>query len=213
MRKSSLPTISRMPPLKKQSGATLVVALVILMIISVVASSNMYTSTLQEHMAGNSRQKSVSKYAAESALNIGEKWIDENINSLEDIQKFSGKDGLYSAVNTGPTTAPVPSEVDIPDLGSDDSWGNITAYTSPEKIINEDLVSRQPQYIIEYIGRDYRGAGSKVVGTDDLSRASKSLMTKPYFFRITAIGWGKDSRIYTVLESTYKTGSGEFFNY
>jgi len=53
MRKNSLPTISRMPPAKKQSGATLVIALVILMIISVVASSNMYTSTLQEHMAGN----------------------------------------------------------------------------------------------------------------------------------------------------------------
>lgn len=199
------------PRLNNQQGGTLVIALVILLVMSIVGVSNMHSSTMQERMAANNRQKSVAKYAAESALNVAQAWLDTNLTGLSVLSQFDGSGGLYSAVRISASLAPAPHTNDISDLTDANDWGTTTASTGP--IMGDDLVSRQPQYVIEYIGRDYRGLADGVVTTDDLSSSAAGASTDPLFFRITAIGWGKDSKIYTVLESIYRTGSAEFFNY
>lgn len=197
---------------QRQKGATLVVALVILLIMSVIGISNMQSSTMQERMAANSRQKSLAKYSAESALKVAEGWLDDNVTSIHHLAQFNGSSGLYSAVMASQSVAQSLSTQDIADPTEASQWGTVTAHTGGN-IIDADLVSRQPQYIIEYIGRDYRGTAGKVIRTDDLSSMAESTHSKPLFFRITAIGWGKDGNIYTVLESIYKTGSAQYFNY
>lgn len=200
-------------PAIKQSGGTLVIALVMLLAMTIFAVANMQSSTMQERMASNNRQRSVAKYSAESALKLAEKWLDTNVRSLSALGQFDGADGLYSMVRVAANQAPAPSTNDIKDVTVADDWNNTTAYLGNDKIMDTELVSRQPQYIIEYIGRDYRGASSKIINTDDLSTVVDSTVSKPFFFRVTAIGWGKDAKVYTVLESIYRTGSSDFFNY
>lgn len=197
--------------LNNQQGGTLVIALVILLVMSIVGVSNMQSSTMQERMAANNRQKSVAKYAAESALNVAEIWLDTNLTGRSALSQFDGNGGLYSAVRISASLAATPHTNDISDLTDASEWGNTTA--SSGTIIGDHLVSRQPQYVIEYIGRDYRGVADGAANTDDLSGSAAGADTDPLFFRITAIGWGKDSKVYTVLESIYRTGSAEFFNY
>lgn len=191
----------------------MVVALVIMLVMSIIGISNMQSSTLQERMAANTRQKAVAKYAAESALNVAEKWLSENVKGIYDIAEFDGSDGLYSAVKFSSLATVSPSSKHISDLQKAEAWGDITAFTENTPLIDEKIVSKQPQFIIEYIGRDYRGSANKVIATDNLSKLSDAFDSKPFFFRITAIGWGRDTNIYTVLESIYKTGSSEYFDY
>ncbi len=198
---------------RNQAGTTLVVALVILLVMSVIGVTNMQSSTMQERMAANNRQKSLAKYAAESALNVAEEWLENNVKRSSHLAQFSSGNGLYSALDVASNVTKAPSSGDIADVTDGSAWGEITAYSGVSNIIEAGLVSHQPQYIIEYIGRDYRGSANKVIGTDDLSHSAESNYSKPYFFRITAIGWGKDKKIYAVLESIYKTGSGDFFSY
>ncbi len=198
--------------LNRQRGTTLVISLIILLVMSLIGIANMQSTTMQERMASNTKQKSVAKFAAESALKVAEDWLDTNVKRSSHVLQFNGSNGLYSALDVSATVSKAPVTADISDLGKASAWSNTTAH-SGSAIINTDIVGRQPQYVIEYIGRDYRGTANKVIGTDDLSKVAESSFSKPFFFRITAIGWGKDDNIYTVLESIYKTGSGDFFNY
>ncbi|WP_313556242.1 pilus assembly PilX family protein [Teredinibacter franksiae] len=194
-----------------QRGATLVIALIILLIMSLIGISNMQSSTMQERMAANNRQKTVALYAAESALTAAEEWVQDNVRSVGDLLRFSGSDGLYSRtdVSSGISAAPLLNHV--ADVTDPDSWGDFGVSSIGETpIVDINLVSQQPRYVIEYIGIDKGTAGS------DVSELNADTHDKPsiaYMFRITAIGWGKDDNIYTVLESVIRTGSGEFFSY
>lgn len=198
--------------MKYQHGGSLVIALVMLLVMSIITITNIQSSTMQERMAANNRQKAVAKYAAESALNAAEAWLDANVTSVDALTQFDGSDGLYSAVRISAGMPATPHTQDIADVTNAREWGNTTAAIGV--MIGADLVARQPQYIIEYIGRDSRGSASGFrILTDDFSIPDTDSFSKPLFFRITAIGWGLDSRVFSVSESIYKTGSSHFFRY
>lgn len=61
---------------KHESGAVLVVGLVMVLLISIIALSAIRSSNLQEAMAGNMRDKNIAFQAAESALVVGELDVD-----------------------------------------------------------------------------------------------------------------------------------------
>ena len=194
-----------------QRGATLVIALIILLIMSLIGISNMQSSTMQERMAANNRQKTVALYAAESALTAAEEWVQDNVRSVGDLLRFSGGDGLYSITDVSSGISAAPLSNHVADVTDPDSWGDFGVSSIGETpIVDINLVSQQPRYVIEYIGIDKGTAGS------DVSELNADTHDKPsiaYMFRITAIGWGKDDNIYTVLESVIRTGSGAFFSY
>jgi Tfp pilus assembly protein PilX len=191
----------------RESGATLVIALIILLVMSVVGVANMQNSTMQERMAANARQKTVARYAAESALGAAESVL-RGIKSPEAIDtRFNGS-GYYSLV-ARPSNVAVPLSASlsggaqfIPD--KDSTWSNIT---SVEVDYDTSIVAKKPRYIVEYIGRDMTQGANKVVTVMDVDNDGGD--TKPYLYRITAIGWGKDPNIYSVLESTFQTGYGD----
>ena len=58
-----------------QRGATLLVAMIMLMLITIVGFSAMQTTTMQERMSGNLRDKELSFQAAEAALRSREAWL------------------------------------------------------------------------------------------------------------------------------------------
>ena len=86
----------------KQSGAVLVVALVMLLLLTIIGLTSIRGTALQENMAGNLRDASLSLQAAEAALRSGEKIIldkfidnsfhDLEINDIEDV--YVGFEGV-----------------------------------------------------------------------------------------------------------------------
>ncbi|WP_075186691.1 pilus assembly PilX family protein [Teredinibacter haidensis] len=196
----------------REKGATLIVALIILLIMSLIGISNMQSSTMQERMAANNRQKTVSLFAADSALKAAENWFSDNIERTEDLSKFDGSSGLYSLIASPGTVVAKPLSSSIPDISDPISWSSygVSSYKGKD-IVDSTIVSKQPKYVIEYIGRDWGTA--KNVASEVNSDTKGEGKTNAYMFRITAIGWGKDENIYTVLESVFRTGSNQYFTY
>ena len=194
--------INRFPA--AQCGATLVVALTMLLAMTLIAMSMMNSAILQELMAANSRQKTVSRYTAEAALNAAEQTIV--------AKKFSVKanmaplfdntvKGYYSAVNLslarGISKTAVPVDFDITDMSA---WNDNVNSVAVAGVIDSAITAKAPQYIIEYIGQQQ--LASRTVQSLDSSDISQPAL--PYFFRIVAIGWGKEPEIYTILQSIYR---------
>ena len=197
-----------------QRGAVLIVSLIILLVMTVVGVSSMMSSTLQERMAGNSRQRTLARYSAEAALRAGEEFLRTTVTSMSNMKQFNGDKGLYSET---PVTGLIGSSAMITfDITDNDGWtdGNSrlvaevgdTSGSNPDGILD---LARQPRYVIEYLGREEEGSKDlNIIG--DTTQVPSS---DPHIFRITAIGWGQDSEFYSVMQSTYRTGSTEAFGY
>ncbi|PKD42165.1 hypothetical protein CWO84_01830 [Methylomonas sp. Kb3] len=59
----------------KQTGAVLVVALIMLMLLTIIGVTGTNVTSLEEKMAGNMRDRNLAFQAAESALQAGETWL------------------------------------------------------------------------------------------------------------------------------------------
>lgn len=196
---------------KTQQGATLVVALVILAVLSIVGVATMRNSASQERMANNSRQKMIADAAAESALREAEQWLRVNVSdraSLTDEFINSPRDGLYTDRELPWLLAADarPLEDSLSDISDDDVW-----------LADEDLSieintlggnwARNPRVVIELLGQEKLG-NSSVVGSSatNLDDGTDEDFNNSWVFRITAIGWSQNEDIYSVLRSTFITG-------
>lgn len=84
-----------------QTGATLVVSLIFLLVITVLAVASMRTTIFQERMAGNMRDRNLAFQAAESGIREAELFID----GLSSLGNFDGSNGLYGLTDTEPDFA------------------------------------------------------------------------------------------------------------
>ncbi|WP_417667597.1 pilus assembly PilX family protein [Pseudidiomarina sp.] len=62
-------------PIQRMRGATLVVALIMLILIAIIGFGAMQTTTMEEKMSGNLRDKNISFQAAEAGLREREAWL------------------------------------------------------------------------------------------------------------------------------------------
>lgn len=62
-------------PIQRMRGATLVVALIMLVLIAIIGFGAMQTTTMEEKMSGNLRDKNMSFQAAEAGLREREAWL------------------------------------------------------------------------------------------------------------------------------------------
>jgi type IV pilus assembly protein PilX len=167
-----------------QSGAALVVSLLILLVMTLIGISSMQTTTMQEKMSSNLREHEQAFEAAESALRAAEQYIENNV-SLTATFDSNGSDGLYDTD------------------GVQDRWRNLLWDGSDSR---EDTshngtydAAANPRYIIEYYGSaqtevdkyNLSGYGSGA-GGGDLE-----------LFRITARGTGANSASPVYLQSYY----------
>lgn len=177
----------RSPNLACQSGAVLLVSLMILLIMTVLGIAAMSTTTMEEKMAANSQQRQQAFQAAETALRDAENWLTANITRMDHLSQFNGSNGLYASQRIA-IGAPL-SEPTF-NIYSDSAWlNNGTASTT--------LLSGQdpPRYIIEYIG-DF-GSGGPCLDPTGCAPVAR------YAFRITAIGWSVDGTARYLLRSHY----------
>ncbi len=81
-----------------QRGAVLIVSLLILLILTVIGVSSMQSSTLEEKMASNSRDRNIGFQSAETAMREAETYIE----SLVTTGGFTNANGLYAEIADEP---------------------------------------------------------------------------------------------------------------
>lgn len=117
-----------LPAAMSQSGAVLIVSLIMLLLLTIIGMSSMQTTTLEEKMAGNMRNKSIAFQNAEAALRAAEGFLSNTAN----LPIFNNTNGRYSINGTPP--------------GVNDNWANFSS-VSYAGASNE--ANSPPQYVIQ----------------------------------------------------------------
>ncbi len=169
------------PPRSMQSGAALVVSLMLLVVMTLIGVTAMRSTIMEEKMSGNTRDAMIALQTAETVLLDGEDYLANTINSI--AVAFDGTQlGLYEQGSN-------------PDLLADATWVNSIAYSGTYA-----GVTSQPRFIIELTGAVGGEADS------DLSISSYDsidALGTPYAFRVTARGTGGSDNAVVLLQSNY----------
>jgi type IV pilus assembly protein PilX len=163
--------------LRRQSGITLIMALIFLAMLALLGATAARNSVLEERMAGNTRDRDLAFQAAEAAL----KFAESNIGSGINLRTQLGAAGVVDASNcTVPNVAPCYLA-----HGNDaDYWAHTFVWSTAnarDPGLSVQQVAEQPLYVVEKIPN--AGAGT----------------TETY--RITARGVGASSGAVVINQS------------
>ncbi len=171
---------------KRQGGAILITALMILLLLTIFGLSSMGTNILEEKMAGNMRDRNSAFQAAESALRAAEAWL-----ATQTTMDISSSGPVWDVKSLDPDTSN-----DTPWWGEVDAawWENtdngVIALTGADELPG---VASQPEYIIEKLPPRPTGLGAG----EDLGAADT-------YLQITARGVGGAPTTVVMLQSIYK---------
>ena len=188
------PARHRRAPVRAQRGITLAAILVMMLALAFLAIGAIGSSTLQERMAGNSRDQAVAMQAAEAALRDAEQDIEANLGSAG--FSYGCANGLClppSLAASGATSAPVWQVL---------NWGaNARAYgsrTGQTALVgpNNAALASQPSYIVELLPHLL-----PLPGDSACTNCAPPLTGQPY--RITVRAYGVRSSTVVMLQSTY----------
>lgn len=175
----------KLKPFGKHTGAALITCLMLLVVMTLLGVSAITTSTMEEKMAGNVRNKHISFHAAETALRAGET-IAANLPAdtiFTDATNPTGTtSGLYTRSNAVDANYPL-----WEDAGA--SWQDVATIDS--------LVVQDPQYIIESYSNAPRD-------DDCILEVPLPAGCMLPVYRITARGWGININGMSIIQSTYK---------
>ncbi|MEF9997226.1 MAG: pilus assembly protein [Burkholderiaceae bacterium] len=175
MKRLSLPRAAR-----RQTGAALVVGLILLVVLTLLGVSAYLIASQQERMAGNTRDRIRAFEAAETALRDCESVLARTGG----LPTFDGNGGMY--------TAP---DVDQPQLFQTVDWSNDAAVRVLAKPLAD--VARQPRCIVErVIDIEVRPDGGAVSGPQAMELAT--------VYRTTATGYGIQLSSQAQVQSTYR---------
>ncbi len=149
---------------RHQSGAALVIALVFLLLMTMLSTSTMRGATMQERMAGNTRDYNIGFQAAESALREAENYLRTNINTLPEFDDTNA----HYVVNS--LNRPVWHQ-----YPTSDGAGYLTA-------ANIAGTALAPQYYLEELSTARPPGSETEAGTPE---------DEVTYFRITAVGYGQ----------------------
>ena len=173
--------------MQSQRGASLVIALMFLIVLTILGLVAVRSSTVQERMAGNDRDRAVAFEAAEAALRDAERDIQANVTSANPFDNVC-TDGLC-----------LPATVATPNWNSN-SWSGATSRIYG---VNSGAgafplaVSNAPRYIIELLPDVPAGSGNT------LNTNARSSTRGGTAYRITARGWGRRPGTAVMLQSVY----------
>lgn len=92
--------------IRKQSGAVLLVCLVMLLMLTMIGVASMSNSTLQERMAGGVRDYNVAFQAAEASLRAGEAYVRQQVEASADPTLLFQAASACPAVSSAQWSAP-----------------------------------------------------------------------------------------------------------
>ncbi|VAW79504.1 hypothetical protein MNBD_GAMMA15-1214 [hydrothermal vent metagenome] len=168
---------------KKQSGAALVVSLLILLVMTLLGVSSLQTSTMEEKMAGNTRERQQAFEAAEAAIIGAELFVKNNIAVTSNFDT-DGSDGLYDNV-------------------LQERWKTV-AWSATDSLVYSGYTSdysaaSQPRYIIEHYGTTTSSGNQYNLSNYGQGAGGGEVE----LFRITVRGTGADDRTPVFLQTTY----------
>ena len=164
----------------RQKGATLIVCMIILVVITFLGVGSIQDTTLEEKMAGNMKNRNTAFQAAESALRDAEDFID----SLTITSSFNGSNGLLGENDTEP------------DYFTDSTWTASSSIAS----INLNNVKTAPRYIIKYVVENDIDENSGLNIEDYSESTAGSTVT---VFKIISRGTGSTDSAKVVLQTYY----------
>ncbi len=169
------------PGRQHQHGAALIVALIFLLVMTVIGTTAMRASTMQERMAGNIRDVNVSFQAAEAALREAEDFL---LNAAL-LPNFNDTNGFYE-VNSPARPDWRANPLAAGGGGFIEYGGTIAG------------AERPPRYFIEQLSAvTVRPAGTETeTGTP---------LDEIFYFRITAVGFGGDETTSAVLSTVFRS--------
>lgn len=167
---------------RRQHGAVLIVALVLLLVLTILGTAGMRDTAMEERMAGNFRDFSAALEAAETALRVGEGALADPAAFKQ--MPFDGSDGTYSV--TSHSIAPL-------DPSSAVSWRIV-----PPAVMDkaETLIDSDPEYYLERLPEIDLPASDLTVGFQDQAPRVR-------YYRVTGKGYGISPHSEVVLQSTY----------
>lgn len=183
--------------IKCQSGAVLVVGLIIMLLMTVVGLAAIRGSNMQEMMAGNMRDRNLAFQAAEAALRVAEQRLEDNPNLV-----FNNTNGLYVDLNQPRPSAeengsPLLLALPISWAATDWEGQNKSVLTTIELAGTKTA----PRYIIEQMTTVPAESGSAGGCIEFGCGGSEPPQT---FFRITSRGTGGTDTTEVILQSTYR---------
>lgn len=167
---------------KNQSGAALIVCLMLLLVMTLIGISGITSSTLEEKMAGNMRNKHMSFQAAEAALRIAE--IEAAALAIDTNFATAG-DHLYERTDLIWETA-----ADWQDYG-------LNAIMDPDNDNVPPRFAQDPSYIIENYATAPRDGDCML----EVPLPAGCLLP---VYRVTAQGTGLNINARSIIQSTYK---------
>jgi len=169
---------------KNQTGSALIVSLSILLVLTILGVSAMRTTSLEEKMAGNSRDAQVAFEAAEAALREGEKFIDDSLNDGAYVDSTILGAGLYKASV----------------VLSADAWTEEAKWGVAIQVPYSTDVARLPRFMVQIV-ESKKGTGGAADLGDAYSYDEDS--DKEIFYQITARGTGISPNSRAMLQSYY----------
>lgn len=175
----------------RQSGAVLIVGLIMLLLMTIVGLAAIRGSSLQELMAGNLRDRNLAFQAAEAGLRAGESRLRDTVVALP---VFNGSvAGLQPDLNQ-PTKTPV-----VQWSTADWAAGNNSALTA----MGLDLAG-QPRYVIEKLEVSALEAAAAEGSGIDLASMDGAGVIPPEIYRTSSRGVGGTTDADVVVQSVYK---------
>lgn len=172
---------------RRERGASLIVALLFLVVLTVLGLVAVRSSTMQERMAGNDRDRATAFEAAEATLRDAERDILNNVTPGDPFATDCA-DGLCL-----PATTATPRWNEV---AWDDDDSRVYGATSGAGDYPVD-VAQPPRYIVELLPDIPAGAGNT------LRPNSHSSTSGGTAYRVTARGWGRRDSTQVMLQSVF----------
>ena len=176
-----------------QRGFVLIVALVLLLILTILGLAAAQSTSLQERMAGNARNRDLAFQAAEAGLRAAESCIPSAM-SLPVCTNFSANaNGNYLF---DPANPPPPSNLNTPLWAVNGFWNNPAYVLSYPAITGASLpyVATQPEIIIEKLPAIAAPGGN--IGQQQFGGSTPMIQN----YRITVLGFGGDNSATAMLQ-------------
>ncbi len=166
-----------------QSGAVLAISLIMLLLLTLIGVTGTQVTTMEERMAGNTRDQNIAFQATETSLREAESWI--AVQSPRPLTSSSPSSSQVWSLNS-PASAGTETWWQERDV----SWWSNNAVQATAALNN---VTTNPYYIIEqqYFDKDSLTVG---MGSDSSGRV---------LYRVTARGTGGNDTTRILLQSTY----------
>jgi type IV pilus assembly protein PilX len=182
----------------RQGGVVLVILLVILLLMTLIGVTSMQTTTLDERMAGNTRQRNLAFQSAEAGLRSG-----ENLLQGTSVPAFGSTPGLLDPWIDVTSDPAYSTTLDVTSYWMAYDWTTTSSQTASKWTDAESNeytgsldshLSEQPRYVIEHL-YDKPSGGS----LDAMHPGAPES-----WYRVTSRGVGGTANAVVILQSIYR---------